>query len=289
MSHQFVVEPYEAGLHQGNAYWMARLSELVYRTEDQSSRPAEQMILKSLQSEDEGFEKVWGFDRKSSQGMVVEHQNYLAMAFRGTDELSDWLDNIDIGKRETPMGVFHEGFWEATEDIWRESYRALRGAQQAQKARGEPKRPIFITGHSLGGAMATVAVAKLMEEDIPFTAAYTFGQPRVVDRATGQRFNSECRDRYWRFCNDMDIVTRIPARIGGFTHVGSVVFMDHDGKIEAKLSRWQQFMNKVEGIHERFEEEGWKGAFKSLKETVRDHDISKYREGIEKCREWPKG
>ena len=136
--------------------------------------------------------------------------------------------------------------------------------------------------------MATVAAAKLLEEDIPFTAVYTFGQPRVVDRPTAHAFNAECKDRYWRFCNDLDIVTRIPARLGGYTHVGSVVYIDHEGNIEPKLSRWQQFLNKVDGVLEQFEEKGWSGVSASVKETIRDHDINKYCKAIADCKEWPK-
>ena len=282
------VSPYESALDRGNAYWMAKLSQLVYRTGDDDSRPDEAEIRQILQEEDGKFEKVWGFDRKSSQGMIVEHNDFIGIVFRGTDEWRDWLDNLDIEKRETPIGTFHEGFWEATEDVWTEAYRAFRGAQHAQKARGEPKRPLFITGHSLGGAMATVAAAKLLEEDIPFTAVYTFGQPRVVDRPSAHAFNAECKDRYWRFCNDLDIVTRIPARLGGYTHVGSVVYIDHEGNIEPKLSRWQQFLNKVDGVREQFEEKGWSGVSASVKETIRDHDIDKYCKAIADCKEWPK-
>lgn len=137
------VSPYESALDRGNAYWMAKLSQLVYRTGDDDSRPDEAEIRQILQEEDGKFEKVWGFDRKSSQGMIVEHNDFIGIVFRGTDEWRDWLDNLDIEKRETPIGTFHEGFWEATEDVWTEAYRAFRGAQHAQKARGEPKRPLF--------------------------------------------------------------------------------------------------------------------------------------------------
>ena len=135
--------------------------------------------------------------------------------------------------------------------------------------------------------MATVTTSILLHEDFPFTATYTFGQPRVVDAKTARDLNVEVKDRYWRFCNDMDIVTRIPARLGGYRHVGSVVYIDHDGNIDAKLSRWQQFLNRVEGVAEEIRKEGPDGLGASVKEYLRDHDVKRYRRAIEDCTRWP--
>ena len=283
------VDPYEGELRQGTAYWMARISEETYRSRGEDNRPDESAILDALQDDDPGFESVRGASRKSSQGIVVEHKQYLTIAYRGTDEWKDWLDNIDIGERKGPDGTYHEGFYEATEDIWEEMRDAVDGARARQKARGEPKRPVFITGHSLGGAMATVTAGKLVHEDFPFTAVYTFGQPRAVDAKTARDLNVEMKDRYWRFCNDLDIVTRIPSRLAGFRHVGSVVYIDHDGRIEPKLSRWQQFLNRVEGVVEETRDHGLVGLGRSVKEYVRDHDVKRYRRLIERCEEWPVG
>ena len=52
-----------------------------------------------------------GANANSAQGALIEHEDYLCMAFRGTDELGDWLDNINAFSTEVLFGKFHRGFW----------------------------------------------------------------------------------------------------------------------------------------------------------------------------------
>lgn len=53
---------------------------------------------------------------------------------------------------------------------------------------------LWLTGHSLGGAMATLAAAWLAERKIPFSGAYTFGQPRVGDDNFQVAFDTKLKD-----------------------------------------------------------------------------------------------
>jgi len=272
------IQPYATELSQPNAYWMARLSSLVYTCKDgaKGKAPDHSGILDILKGDDGDFQKIHPYDNKSSQAILVEHEQFLCMAFRGTDEIRDWFDNLDIQKREELFGVFHEGFWEATQDIWPKIYRDYLHAYKSKP------RPLFLTGHSLGGAMATIAAAKMVYEDLPFTSVYTFGQPRAMDRETGRKFNTECKERFHRFCNDKDVVTRIPARIGGFTHVGQVVYIDNDMKLHKGIGRWQQFIHTMSGAVETFVEKGFEAGVKSIVEVIRDHDIENYVKAVEK-------
>lgn len=51
-------------------------------------------------------------------------------------------------------------------------------------------RPIFVTGHSLGAALATIAAARIaVDHDLPLTALYTVGSPRCARAALGVRLN----------------------------------------------------------------------------------------------------
>ena len=175
------------------------------------------------------------------------------MAFRGTDEWEDWLDNID-GRRanseQAMFGDFHRGFHRSCNDVWdflNGKYEELR---EADRATGR-HRPLFLTGHSLGGAMATVAAAKLVLEDRPFSSVYTFGQPRVVKRQTAQFLNSECGSRFFRFQNNEDLVTRVPSRLMGYSHVGSCLYIDADGEIHNDPGFWYRFLDVVDGALDR--------------------------------------
>ncbi len=98
-------------------------------------------------------------------------------------------------------GVVHCGFHAALEQIWA---AALQPCLTRLKA-ANPARTIWLTGHSLGGALATLAAARLAD----VTGLYTFGSPLVGDR----QFAERCPDRAYRVVNNNDIVPHVP-RVG---------------------------------------------------------------------------
>ncbi len=141
------VSPYKTKVDAGNAYWMARLSKAVYtRRSEDDEYPDEDAILQELQAEDEHFLSVKGANKNSAQAALIAHRDYLCMTFRGTNEIADWLDNINVFRENALFGEFHRGFWRSVADVWEElftEYQRLR--------RGKTKTP-FLTRHQLGGA-----------------------------------------------------------------------------------------------------------------------------------------
>nr|WP_285817728.1 lipase family protein [Echinimonas agarilytica] len=224
--------------------------------------PDEVEILTKLQAEDPLFISVKGWNKNSAQAIVVEHRDYIAMVFRGTNETLDWLDNLNAFAIPQLFGKFHRGFWQSLEDVWQpmlERYNTLFHAA---------KRPIYFTGHSLGGAMAMAAAAKFVHADRPFNNLYTFGQPRTMTRSTARIFNDECRSRSFRFHNNNDIVTRVPTRSMGYSHAGSYLYIDQDLKLHRDPSNWLKFLDWVEGALEAIHESGI--------DAVTDHHIDHY-------------
>ena len=262
------ISPYCTKLDGGNAYWMARLSKEVYiRTSENDLKPNETKILDSILQDDAKFISVHSYDKESAQGAVIEHEDFLCMSFRGTDEAVDWIDNINAFARAELFGEFHRGFWNSTEDIWAEMYATYK------ELMSQKKRSLFITGHSLGGAMATIAAAKLVHRDLPFISVYTFGQPRVMTRSTARIFNAECKSRFYRFQNNNDIVTRVPARLMGYSHVGNCIYISEDQKIHDDPGFWFRFLDVVDGAVSDFREKGIDG--------VKDHQMDNYLEFIQ--------
>ena len=99
--------------------------------------------------------------------------------------------------RTWPKVKVHPGFWQA--------FEAVR--QPLTKILDEPEYrdlPLYITGHSLGGALAVVATYVL--EDDRIAACYTFGGPRVGNLQFGQRI----KPPVYRVVNASDIVARVP-------------------------------------------------------------------------------
>ncbi len=262
-----LIKPYNTGLCPENAYWMAKIAHLVYKIKPTSdSFPDEEGILAELKKEDVKFKSVVGFDKSSAQGAMIEHEDYLCMAFRGTDEILDWIDNINAFSKQEMFGHFHTGFYNSLEDIWSDINKSY------EKLLQDKKRPIFITGHSLGGAMAAIAAAKFIHKDKPFTSVYTFGQPRAMTRETCRLFNAECKGRFFRFQNNNDIVTRIPARIMGYSHVGECLYISEEKEIHKDVGFWFKFLDSVDGVMENIKEKGM--------DCVKDHDMADYLSAI---------
>lgn len=238
-----IVNPGADGLDAGNAYWMARLAQAAYqRRADADPYPNEAAILANLQAEDPNFLSVSGVCDGISQAMLVEHRDYLTLVFRGTDQPVDWLTNANLRTRATEYGDFHHGFYLAATAIWEPLKSLLRDAQMRQN------RPLFLTGHSLGGAMATVTAARLYSSAVPFVAVYTFGQPMATAASSADRLRSAFGKRMFRFQMNHDLVTRVPPPRVGFRHVGRKVYISGHGTLHVESGRWFRALDQVIGL-----------------------------------------
>ncbi|TWT56445.1 lipase family protein [Allorhodopirellula solitaria] len=130
----------------------------------------------------------------------------LVIAFRGTDisQLADVWTDLDYETEASPVGNVHRGFYLAT--------NALLGGIHYEIRRRKP-RHIWITGHSLGGAMATICLAELDRLQVPVTGVVTFGQPRVGDKAFTENLNQGLGSKILRVINEQDIVASLPPYI----------------------------------------------------------------------------
>ena len=143
------------------------------------------------------------FNTGGTQAILVSDTNnsFLALAFRGTEMTSVKDIKTDCKARITNDGAggkIHSGFKEAFELVDNEISAKL----------GEDKfkdKPLFITGHSLGGALATVA-AKRLQSSQDIAGCYTFGSPRVADA----EWISSIKAPLYRIVNAFDGVTLLP-------------------------------------------------------------------------------
>ena len=100
--------------------------------------------------------------------------------------------------------------------------------------------PLYTTGHSLGGALATIATYRYAP-----TALYTFGSPRVAGSKLAKFMNNknESSLHIYRFVNSTDIVPRVP--IWGFGHVGDVKYFNNRGTLTAGLAMDDFFLKEL--------------------------------------------
>ena len=85
------------------------------------------------------------------------------------------------------------------------------------------KSKIFVTGHSLGGALAVFAAVDLKKNFYPETSIilYTYGQPRVGNVDFSNFIFSQLDGSYVRVTHYDDLVTHVPPKISGFKHAGN--------------------------------------------------------------------
>lgn len=203
-------------------------------------------------------------DKNGTQALVVGTANAILVAFRGTEPkvLKDWMTDANIKQAPGPKGQVHEGFWTALHHVW-------DGVVQHVKRFQSRDQSLWFTGHSLGAALATLAVAKLrLEANRPVNGLYTFGQPRTGDAEFAAAFNADFERYCFRFVNNNDVVTRVPPRALGYCDVGRVLYFDSDGNLQHDVSHWNRFVDRLKGRIEEFGHLGLDG--------IEDHAMDGY-------------
>lgn len=152
------------------------------------------------------------FDEDNIQGFWCAAGDVALLCFRGTSNPGQWIRDLRLFPVEHPWGRVHAGF-KGGVDIAEPHIHAFE--QVAKNA-----KHVWVTGHSLGGALAVLAAARLRQHGLnPFT--YTYGQPRPGLSGFRDRFESEMPDRLIRFVNQSDIVPRVPPGLI-YSHIGIV-------------------------------------------------------------------
>ncbi|KAM0842410.1 hypothetical protein ACQ4PT_058395 [Festuca glaucescens] len=87
---------------------------------------------------------------------------------------------------------------------------------------------IYVTGHSLGGALATLLVLELSSSQMAkngviFVTVYNFGSPRVGNRRFADVYNAKVKDS-WRVVNHRDIIPTVP-HLMGYCHVEAPIYL----------------------------------------------------------------
>jgi hypothetical protein len=174
------------------------------------------------------------FDNQDTQGFVTESGDAIIVAFRGTqpnrpmDWFADFRATCDPWDHKN-AGKVHSGFYSALRKVW--GVTLANGEILPRRLVNRGSKTIWITGHSLGGALAELCAAQaLFVSKIPVQGVYTFGQPRVGTKDFADAVNAKLGSGIFRFVNDRDIVPRVPLFSMGFCHYGGQRFFDHAGE-----------------------------------------------------------
>jgi hypothetical protein len=198
----------------GTAKAMAWLSQLAYETDEPEK------IKDILHKWGLGLvDKVIAEDvatvlpMASTRGFVAAGRGAKIIAFAGTDPvvLANWVSDFDT--RLTATGAA-EGFVRAA-SIAENTVREIltRTPDSGDK--------LFITGHSLGGALAVLTAKRLAGPlGITVNAVYTFGMPRPGSDAFALDYNPSLGMRTYRLVHGEDLVPTVAPTKMGFRHVG---------------------------------------------------------------------
>jgi hypothetical protein len=143
-----------------------------------------------------------------------EGGNRYLLTYRGTDEIGDWIDNLDTrlipASRLFGMnlpGKISAGFY----DAFRPSIECLSNIP--------PFSSVFIEGHSLGHALAVNAAVYLRQEKLCKVEGVTFGGPRVGNAEFCKWINH--RSNFTTVRRKGDIVPLVPPYLKGYRHMGN--------------------------------------------------------------------
>lgn len=199
------------------AWVMASMAQLVYERFEEGGK-ARTLLQEKLKGG--GFKLVGEFNapETDTQAFLVTNGDYAVLAFRGTEVTKkvDIKTDVKAFKASVFEGRIHKGFGQAYKSIEIQVLKAIMKLDDI---------PLYITGHSLGAGVATVAT-QYLERDENFrnqiAACYTFGSPRVGNR----EFDRKLKSSVYRVVNTTDIVTVVPLLAMGYLHIGDVRFLE---------------------------------------------------------------
>lgn len=223
-----------------------------------------------------------------TQAYILTNADHIILAFRGTesptsiDGLKDWLLADAMNLLIVPKGRlgtdfiaasvgarFHQGFIDALASVWDPIQEGV--ADELKKS----ERPLWITGHSLGGALALLAAWLFLRRFINVHQIYTFGGPMIGNKEAVAAFDREFAGKIFRYVEPLDPVPELPTMslvANEFSHCDRLVGL---GEI-VPGSFWKSFaIGALTGG-------GLDAAWSFVMERVGAHSMTNYIERVKK-------
>ncbi len=197
-----------------NAEVLSVASELAYLGGDEGVRAFKERLSLDGKLHSVGNTQAW----------VLQNDDHIVIAFRGTEGptslegIKDWLltDALNLlvlpegrlGLDLAAAGVgarFHQGFVNAIADIWGPVLESTNAAREAKD------RPLWVTGHSLGGSLAVLAAWLYLRQTVNVHQVYTFGGPMVGNEDAAKALDRKFDGRVFRYVNLLDPVPWLPS------------------------------------------------------------------------------
>ncbi len=217
-----------------------------------------------------GFQTCQFFKVGDTQGLVASTPDALVVGFRGTKEPRTWLKNIQIQTVEEPYYRVHQGFFKG--------FNLVRDIVWEKMEAVEPNsKMLWLTGHSYGGALATILATEFSGTYKP-DGIYTFGQPCTGKEDFAYYFDWHFHGRSFRFVYGDDVITKLPP---GYSHVKSLVQLG-DQRSSANPQGPELLTNsEFDQLQQELEDEELRGKALGLLGKLVDHDLELYLNKLE--------
>jgi hypothetical protein len=185
----------------------------------------------------------------NGDGIVVAFRGTLPPVKLDTPTVVDWLNDFDALPIAVPgiPGLVHQGFWDSVESIYGSVLDVVRELRRV----GGATLPIYVTGHSKGGALAHLAAMRLkLLDGIEPAEVVTYGAPRAADLEFATAYHKTIKATRYEYRNDIvphvppsimlaRIMAMIPRfglrlkRVGAFdyTSLGTLKYIENPGHI----------------------------------------------------------
>ncbi|HHI92652.1 MAG TPA: lipase family protein [Gammaproteobacteria bacterium] len=175
-----------------------KMLEKLLSDKQQLSDNAEAELASYLTISDFVLSAVFNVD--GTQAFLATSKKYRmnVLSFRGTEaDIRDIKADLKATTVEIDGYQIHSGFYQAFCNVKTD----IEAELESLKDNGYP---LYITGHSLGGALALCATKFLASDSLG--ACYTFGSPRVASSG----FGDDIKTPIYRVVNAADLVPRVP-------------------------------------------------------------------------------
>lgn len=167
----------------------------------------------------------------TTQNVIVAFRGTIPPNIHDQQSVLDWLSDLTDEPAAAPgiAGKVHDGFWQGLSSLWTPLVKAV---QQQIAATG---LPLHITGHSKGGALASLAAIRLKQETPVVPAAvFTYAAPHPGDVEFAQAYDREIPfHRRYEYGNDI-----VPHVVPNAALIDAVAHLPELGKFCKGMETW---------------------------------------------------
>ena len=203
---------------------------------------------------------AWRTFKDETSFYICKDDATIFVVYRGTDNMKNVVTdaNLTMSKFPTFGQVFagskvHTGF---VKSYYSSRLELLNLMRVLLEDPNNKDHNIIITGHSLGGALASIASLDMAAtlgvvgiSRYKRLSSFTYGSPRVGNIKFAEAYNAIIPNTF-RIANTNDVIPKLPTRTNLFPykHVGNYVRVDRDGPVNLNPERRSKLLIDTNAI-----------------------------------------